>query len=53
MSDQKKVTIKLEADAYDQYRIAGQLSSQHAVDEELAKRMIDSKHATLVKTDAK
>jgi hypothetical protein len=53
MSEIKKVTIKLEQDAYDLYRIAGQLGSQHTVDEELAKRMVDSRHAVIVKNDAK
>lgn len=52
MSD-KKVNIKLEQDAYDVYRIAGQLHSQHEVSEDLAKRMVESKHATIVESKDK
>lgn len=53
MSDTKKVKVTLVADTYDTYRIAGQLGSTIEVSQELAEKMVASRHAEIVKEETK
>lgn len=50
MSSDKKVKVEIVKDAYGEYRIGGQLNSQHIVSRELADKMIASGHAVEVKS---
>ena len=50
MSSDKKVKVEIVKDAYGDYRIGGQLQSQHIVSRELADKMIASGHAVEVKS---
>ena len=54
MSDTKDlVKVKLEADTYDTYKIAGQLGSVLEVSKELAEKMVASRHAVIAKEEKK
>jgi len=54
MSDTKDlVKVRLEADTYDTYKIAGQIGSTTEVSKDLAEKMVASRHAEIVKEDKK
>lgn len=49
MAEEKKnIKVQLVKDTYQEYRIAGQLGSQHVLSREVAEKMIKSGHAVEV-----